>query len=70
MSKKRFQDCNIFIKLYRMIRYIPPNFIKGVCYGLAIKNMRHAFNLFIGMWQADADWVYTQEEVREHLKRR
>lgn len=74
-NKKRFQECNIFVKLCRRIRYQPYYFIKAlwVMTKATFDKERELelslyFSLIYYQWQLDANWTYTLEEVRMNLK--
>jgi hypothetical protein len=74
-DKKRFQECNIFVRLYRRIRYQPYYFIKAlwVMFKAVFDKEREFklsfyFKLIYTQWQSDADWWYTLQELQESMR--
>ena len=76
---KRYQECNIFEKLYRRLRYQPYYFIVA-CIAFIKQEIAHyhyededgtrkyykssfIFSLIYCEWQFKANWVYYHEEV-------
>ena len=72
---KRYQDCNLIIKLYRRLKYQPYYFLKAMVYAIiqtitkrnrdenGIYKASFIFSLIYCEWQMKADWHYTHEEV-------
>lgn len=68
-TKKKFQDSNIFIQLYRRLIYQIPYFLKAVWVWFIspMGNKRLLFSLTYIEWQMKANYLYTFEEVKEKL---
>jgi hypothetical protein len=74
-EKKRYQECNIFIKLWRRLIYQIPYFILACCrfvqYQFFVKDTevtaKLAFRLTHVEWQHKANWYYTYEEVFDEM---
>ena len=71
-ERKRFQECNFIIKVYRRLIYQIPYFFKAVYVWIIspVKMKRLLFSLTYVDWQVKANYLYTLEEVREGLKER
>lgn len=72
---KRFQECNLIVRLYRRLRWQPLYFFKALF--IAIKTALSkdssmepelAFKLIYAEWNTKANWYYTPEEVFSHLR--
>lgn len=65
----RYQECNIFIRLYRRLKYQPLYFIKACIavirelpYNSQLPS-RFGFLCVYNQWYIKANWYYTHEEV-------
>lgn len=76
MSKKtkRFQECGIFEKLWRLRRYL---LVPYWAFRTYIKTpefvdyrFKNSWRLAVGSAQCEMNWVYTMDEVMEHLEAR
>lgn len=69
-TKKRFQDSNVFVKLYRRLIYQMPYFLKAVWVWLKSPKgeKKLLFSLIYVEWQIKANYLYTIEEVKESIK--
>jgi hypothetical protein len=78
MEKKRYQECNLFVKLYRRLVYQIPFFFEALY--LCLKSLKRyskgkgyspclIFKLTYVKWQGRkmANWVYTEEELKKEL---
>lgn len=71
---KRFQECNIFVKLYRRLRYQPYYFITALFYWFKSKfilrsgNEKLVFMITYAEWCSKAEYWYTPEETFEHVR--
>ena len=74
-NKRRYQDCNLIIRLYRRIKYQPYYFIKASYYAIiqiltkrnrnkyGIFKTSFIFSLLYNEWSHKAGWYFTHEEV-------
>jgi len=70
---KRFQECNWFVKLWRLRHYvyIPFRFLRyKLRGGDDFPNNKTLWNVLQGSAQCDMNWTYTQEEVNEYINKK
>jgi hypothetical protein len=61
--KKRYQECNIFVKLYRRIRYQIPCIVNSTWHYLYNRD-KLLFKVHLTEWQIKARWYYTFDELK------
>ena len=71
---KRFQECNILVKLWRLRHYVYIPF-RWLRWKLTPDksgefNSKTIWHIYVGTAQCDMNWVYTSEEVNEFIKKR
>lgn len=73
---KKFQDCNIFVKLYRRAKYQPFYFLLAIWTVIIAffskkrkEPLYYYFTIIYGQWFVKAHWYYTIEEVSENLEK-
>lgn len=75
---KRYQECNLFVKLYRRIKYQPIYFIYACwCFIKSVfnypiyqyrENPFLVYKIIYSIWYEKAKWYYTHEEVFKKYK--
>lgn len=83
MKRKRFQEANFLVKLWRCRWYItiPFRVFWYVLVGMKIydcstnsvykeRNIKKIFDISIGLIQTEMNWVYSSEEVIERISRK
>ena len=83
VNVKRYQECNLLVRLYRRLKYQPYYFLKGVkgyIEQLMTKKYddddistirlppRFIFDVYYSQWQSKAEWYYTYEEFKEEME--
>ena len=70
--EKRYQECNPLVKLWRRRHYlkIPFRWITWkIMYPKSELNNKTYWRILIGTAQSDMKWYYTEDEMKEMLKK-
>ena len=68
---KRYQDCNLFIRLYRRLKYQPLYFIKAILLTYRTHKANNdlpvmfVFDLLYCKWYIKANWLYEHKTLEE-----